>query len=175
MLSHMETQRVKTRGPNPNPTTQAQSKRCLPLSTKTQNIIKILPAWLPNPIIFRAFLEPFLQVWLEGSRATPQSAHKTPTWTPRVPMEPKGAEMKPQGLPKVPKSLPTMPHVCQNGSPRCHNGAPRPPKVPTRLHKALQWPQRPKRHIQTARGRVLAAGDVDSPHPRRGQKGVIGY
>ena len=35
-----EAQRVKTRGPNPNPTAQAQSKRCLPLSTKTQNIIE---------------------------------------------------------------------------------------------------------------------------------------
>ena len=36
----MEVQRMKTRGPNPNPTAQAQSKRCLPLSTKTQNIIR---------------------------------------------------------------------------------------------------------------------------------------
>jgi hypothetical protein len=61
VLAHVEAQSVKTRGPNPNPTTQAQSKRCLPLSTKTQNIIKILPAWLPNPIIFRAFLKPFPQ------------------------------------------------------------------------------------------------------------------
>ena len=59
VLSHMEAQSVKTRGPNPNPTTQAQSKRCLPLSTKTQNIIKILFAWLFNPMILGAFLEPF--------------------------------------------------------------------------------------------------------------------
>ena len=103
-------------------------------------------------------------------------------------MEPKGAEMKPQGLPKVPKSLPTVvPHVCQNGSPRCHNGAPRPPKVPKRHHKAPQsatktpigankqnwtrthWvkPQGTKKHIQTARGRVLAEGDVDPAAGRR--------
>ena len=46
--AHVEAQRVKTRGPNPNPTTQAQSKRCLPLFTKAQNLIKILPAGLPN-------------------------------------------------------------------------------------------------------------------------------
>ena len=36
--AHMDAQRVKTRGPNPNPTAQAQSKRCLPLFTQTQNI-----------------------------------------------------------------------------------------------------------------------------------------
>ena len=50
--AHVEAQRVKTRGPNPNPTTQAQSKRCLPLFTKTQKLIKILPAGLPNPMLF---------------------------------------------------------------------------------------------------------------------------
>ena len=60
-------------------------------------------------------------------------------------MEPKGAEMKPQGLPKVPKNLSTIPHVCQNG----------------RVTKPCKVPQKPKRHIQTARGRVLAKGDVD--------------
>ena len=90
-------------------------------------------------------------------------------------MEPKGAEMKPHGLPKVPKSLPTIPHVCQNGSPRFHNGAPRPPKVPKRDYKALQSAtktpkevllslgktQGAKKHVQTARGRVLAEGGVD--------------
>ena len=32
---------MKTRGPNLNPTAQAQSKCCLPLSTKTKNILKI--------------------------------------------------------------------------------------------------------------------------------------
>ena len=31
----MEAQRLKTRGPNPNPTTQAQSKQCFPLFTET--------------------------------------------------------------------------------------------------------------------------------------------
>ena len=36
----MEAQRLKTRGRNPNPTAQAQSKCCFPLSTKTQNIIE---------------------------------------------------------------------------------------------------------------------------------------
>ena len=78
----MEVQRLKTRGPNPNPTAQAQSKRCLPLSTKTQNIIKEVSICA---FISDAFLKPFPQKWHEGSRVTPQSAHKTPTWIPRVP------------------------------------------------------------------------------------------
>ena len=82
VLSHMEAQRVKTRGPNPNPTAQAQSKRSLPLSTKTQNIIDSVSILAS---ILGAFFEHFPQKWHGGSRATPQSAHKTPTWTPRVP------------------------------------------------------------------------------------------
>ena len=124
----MDAQRVKTRGQNPNPTAQAQSKRCLPLFTQTQNIIKILPAGLPNPMLFCYSFEPFPH-WC------PQDTNMDPKGTQ---MEPKGAEMKPQGLPKVPKSLPTIPHVCQNGSPRYHNGAKRPPRIPKRHHKALQ-------------------------------------
>ena len=71
----MEAQRVKTRGPNPNPTAQAQSERCLPLSTKTQNIIGNVPNFAS---ILGVFLEPFPQKWPEGSRATPQSAKETP-------------------------------------------------------------------------------------------------
>ena len=44
VLAHVDGQRVKTRGPNPNPTTQAQSKRCLPLFTKThQNTARRAP------------------------------------------------------------------------------------------------------------------------------------
>ena len=68
------------------------------------------------------FLQYFPQKWLKGSRATPKSAHKTQTWTPRVPkwspkvapkspkasqlytmcvkMEAKGATMEPKGNPK---------------------------------------------------------------------------
>ena len=108
----------------------------------------------------------------------PKGAQMEPKGTQ---MEPQGAEMKLQGLPKVPKRLPTAPHVCQNGHPRCHNGSTRPPEVPKTHHKAPQsatktpigankhnwtrthWvkPQVTKKHIQTARGRVLAAGDVD--------------
>ncbi len=172
----MKAQRVKTSGPNPNPTAQAQSKRWLPLSTKTQNIIEFVCI---SASILGAFFEHFPQKWPKGSRATPKSAHKTPPWTPRVP---KWSPRVPnQGLPKVPKRLPTTPHVCQNGHPRCHNGSPRPPEVPKRHHKAPQSakdthkcqqaqldtnalgkaPGCHKNTIQTARGRVLAAGDVD--------------
>ena len=107
---HAEAQRVKTRGPNPNPTALAQSKRCLPLFTKTQNIIKILPAGLPNPMLFwylfRAFslLVPTRhqhgpQGYPNGAQGcrneaprSPQSAQKpfnyTPfasKWKPKVP------------------------------------------------------------------------------------------
>ena len=51
-MAQIQAQRVKTRGSNPNPTAQAQSKCCLPLFTKIQNIIKILPTGLPNPMLF---------------------------------------------------------------------------------------------------------------------------
>ena len=78
----MEAQRVKTRGPNPNPTAQAQSKRCLPLPTKTQNIMENVSILA---VILGAVFQPFPQKWPEESKATPQSAHKTPTWIPRVP------------------------------------------------------------------------------------------
>ena len=167
---------MKTRGPNPNPTAQAQSKRCLPLSTKTQNIIKILPAGLPQSDYFGWLFEAFSTKVARGVQGhTPKCPQDTNMDPKSTQMEPKGAAMKPQGLPKVPKSLPTVPHVCQNGSPRCHNGAPRPPKVPKRHHKALQSAtktpkevlfslgktQGAKKHVQTARGRVLAEGGVD--------------
>ena len=110
---------MKTRGPNPNPTTQAQSKRCLPLFTKTQNIIKILPAGLPNPIVFWYLFRAFSLLVSQDTNMDPKGTQ----------IEPKGAEIKPQGLPKVLKSLIAIPHVCQNGSPRRHNGAKKPPKV----------------------------------------------
>jgi hypothetical protein len=48
--AHMDAQRVKTRGPNPNPTAQAQSKRCLPLFTQTQNIIENV--FISGPIFY---------------------------------------------------------------------------------------------------------------------------
>ncbi len=96
----MEAQRVKTRGPNPNPTAQAQSKRCLPLSTKTQNIIKILPAWLPNPICFVSFWTLFHK---NGSRG--------PGPHPKVPTR---HQHGPQGYP--------------NGAQGCRNEAPRSPQ-----------------------------------------------
>ena len=77
-----EAQRVKTRSPNPNPTAQAQSKHCFPLSTETLNIIEFV---IISTSIFDDLFKHFPQKWLKGSRATSQSVHKTPTWTPRVP------------------------------------------------------------------------------------------
>ena len=43
----MDAQRVKTRGPNPNPTAPASSKRCLTLSAKTRNLIENAPLRAP--------------------------------------------------------------------------------------------------------------------------------
>ncbi len=185
----MEAQTLKTRGPNPNPTAQAQSKRCLPLSTKTQNIIKILPAGLPNPIfscLFKTFSTKVARGVQGHTPKCPQDTNMDPKGTQ---MEPKGAEMKPQGLPKVPKSLPTIPHVCQNGSPRCHNGAPRPPKVPKRHHKALQsatktkktYTNRPRpgarrRRRRSGRGLEGRAHQAARRRPRSGaEAGIQGH
>ena len=88
----------------------------------------------------------------------PQDTNMDPKGTQ---MEPKGAEMKPQGLPKVPKASQLCPMCVKmeaqgatmepQGHPKCQRDSTRPCKVP----------QRPERHIQTARGRVLAAGDVN--------------
>jgi len=127
-----EAQRVKTRGPNPNPTAQAQSKRCLPLSTKTQNItenVSILAS------ISGAFLEPFPQKWPEGSRATPQSAHKTPTWTPRVPKwsprVPQSAQKTPNYTSGVSKWKPKVPQW----SPKATQSAKETPQGPAKCHR----------------------------------------
>ena len=43
-----EAQRLQTRGLNPTPIEPARSKRCLPLSTKTQNIFESASIWAPK-------------------------------------------------------------------------------------------------------------------------------
>ena len=108
----MEAQRLKTRGPNPNPTAQAQSKRCLPLSTKPPNIIEtvsILASILGA--FFLAFSTKVARWVQSNTQKCPQDTTMDPKGTQ---MEPQGAEMKPQGLPKVAKRLQTAPHACQN-------------------------------------------------------------
>ena len=100
MFAHVEAQRVKTRGPNPNPTAPAQSKRCLSRFAKTQNIIKILSAGLLNPMLFWYFFRAFSLLvparhqhgpqgypnGVQGCRnevpRSPQSAAKPPNYTP---------------------------------------------------------------------------------------------
>ena len=54
---------------------------------------------------------------------------------------------------------------------KCHNGASRSCTMPQRHHEAthsgnyaLGKTPGCKKHVQTARGRVLAEGDVDPPH-----------
>ena len=143
----MEAQRLKTRGPNPHPTAQAQSKRCLPLSTKTQKMIEIVFILAST---LGAFCMPFPQKWPEGSRATPQSAHKTPTWTPRVP----------KWSPRVPQSAQKTP----NCTPCVLKWKPKVPQwIPKATQSAKETPQgRAKCHKDTHRCQQQAQLDTNN-------------
>ena len=90
---------MKTRGPNPNPTAQAQSKRCLPFLQKLKISLKYCPSGSPIRCFFVTFFKPFPDWCSQDTNMDPKGTQ----------MNPKGAEIKPQGLPKVPKSLPTTP------------------------------------------------------------------
>ena len=57
----MDAQRVKTGGPNPNPTAPAPSKRCLPLFAQTQNIIENVFISGSILYVFRYFFQLFSQ------------------------------------------------------------------------------------------------------------------
>ena len=130
---------MKTRGPNPNPTTQAQSKRCLSLSTKTQNIIKILPAGLPNPILFGTFFELFRRRCLKDPRPCPKAQKRYQDGGQRVPKwRPEGPNWSPE-VPRSTKKTPTcIPHSKNvgatatlelQGHSQCPKNTTRPPKV----------------------------------------------
>ena len=97
----MEVQRLKTRGPNPNPTAQAQSKHCFPLSTKTQNIIENWSLWAPIFYVFSYFFKAFPQKCSKGSKATPQSVKRHQHGAARVPKWRQGV---PNWSPEVPRS-----------------------------------------------------------------------
>ena len=93
MLAHVEVQRVKTRGPNPNPTAQAQSKCCLPPFTKTQNIIKILPAGLPNPVLFWYLFRAFSLLMPTRHQHGPQGyPNRAPGCRHEAPRSPQSAQ-----------------------------------------------------------------------------------
>ena len=104
---------------------QAQSKRCFPLSTKTQkNIEKVCilgPIFRHFWYLFRAFS----QKCQKGSRATPQSAKSASKWNPRVPKwSPRVAKWNPRDsqspkkttkcTPSVPNWRPKVPHKRTN-------------------------------------------------------------
>ena len=128
-----EAQRVKTRGPNPNPTAQAQSKRCLPLSTITQKIIG-------NVSILASILK-----CLCGAFST-KVARGVQGHTPKCPqdtnMDPKGTQMEPKGAPECPKDSQLYPMCVKmeaqgatmdpQGHPKCQRDTTRPCKVPQR-------------------------------------------
>ena len=118
----MKAQRVKTSGPNPNPTAQAQSKRCFPLSTETQNIIEFV---LILTSILGAFFEHFHK---SGSRG--------PGPHPKVPTR---HQHEPQGYPNGAQG-------CRNEAPRSPQSAQKPPNytpcVSKWKPKVPQWSQK---------------------------------
>ena len=168
VLAHVDAQSVKTRGPNPNPTAQAQSKRCLPLSTKTQIIMKIPPAGLPNPMLFGTFFEAFPGQCLKDSGPRPKVLKRHENKVPRVPKWRPGVQNCSPEVPRSTKKTATCLPNSQKRRRKCDNGASRSCTMPQRHHEATHngnyalgktpgW----KKHVKTARGRVLAEGDVD--------------
>ena len=122
---------MRTRGPNPNPTAQAQSKRCLPLFTKNSKYHQNTARRAPQS---DASLVPFSSLFLTGvtrhqhgpqgypNRAqgcrneaprSPQSAQKTPDCTPCVS---KWIPQVPQWIPKATRSAKDTPQ----GPAKCH-------------------------------------------------------
>ena len=89
-------------------------------------------------------------------------------------MMPGDGKLEAQDLPKYQKDKQMYPKVkkcrrrCHSvvpGHPRCQKNTTRQPKVA--LRPKVRSPSA-KKHVQTARGRVLAEGDVDPPHLVKG-------
>ena len=87
----MDAQTMKARGPNPNPTAQARSKRCLPLSTKPQNIIESAPLRTPIFNDFWYLFQAFSTKVFEGVQGHAQQQENNNQMTSE------GTEMKPPG------------------------------------------------------------------------------
>ena len=139
VLAHVDPQRVKTRGPNPNPTAPARSKRCLPVSTKTHNIMKIFPAGLPNSVFFDTFFEFFRGRCLKDPRPCPKVQKRHQHGGPRVP---KWRPGMPNWSPEVPRSTKRTSTCAPNSKnvgagatmelqshPQCQKDTTSPPKV----------------------------------------------
>ena len=165
---------MKTRGRNPNPTAQAQSKHCFPLSTKTRHLIENVSLLVS---ILGAFLTPFPQKWIEGSRATPHSAHKTPTWTPRVPKWSQGCRHEvPRFPPKCPKDSQLYP-ICvkmdaqvSQWSPKATQSAKETPQGPAKCDKDTHRCQ-PQAQLDTnALGKAPGCKKTCTNRPRPGAR-----
>ena len=104
----MDAQRVKTRGPNPNPTAQAQSKRCLPLFTQTQILSKMLSFLVPFSINFGTFSYLLLQSCQKGPGLDPKWSKVTKIDPKLAQVAPRGAQMEPKWAPGVPKWSPKL-------------------------------------------------------------------
>jgi hypothetical protein len=146
---------------------QAQSKRCFPLSTKTQNNTEQMCILAP---IFRYFwylFHAFSPKCPKGSRATPQSAKSKPKWSPRVPKwSPRVVKWKPRGTPKCQKNTKVYPKCAKleaQGATQTHKHT----NTQTHKHANTQTTQtntythKLRTSNPKSRGRVLAAGDVD--------------
>ena len=135
----MEAQRLKTRGPNPNPTAQAQSKRCLPLSTKTQNIIDFVS-------ILASILGVFLSIFHKSGTRGPGPHPKVPTrhhhgpqgypngapgCRNEAPRSPQSAQKTPNCTPCVSKWTPKVPQWI----PKATRSAKKKPQGPAKCHK----------------------------------------
>ena len=154
---------MKTRGPNPNPTAQAQSKRCLPLFTKTQNLIE--NALFRAPIFsgFCHLFRVFSQKMFKGVQGTPQSVKKTSKWSPQVArMAPRGAKLEPQSPPKYQKDAQMYPKGQKCGH-RCHNEAPGQPQCQKRHQEATQSGTK-------APGKTPGCQKTRTNHPRPGAR-----
>ena len=138
MLGHVDPQSVKTRSPIPNPTVQAQSKHCLSLFTKTQNIIKILPAGLPNPMLFWYLFRGFSTQVFKGFGNTPQSAKKTQNLSPTgAKMAPRSVKLEPRSPPKYQKDT-NMYSKFPKSRRECHTRASRSLTMLQKHHQATQ-------------------------------------
>ena len=72
---------MKTRGPNPNPTAQAQSKHCFPLSTKTRHLTENFSIYAS---ISGVFLRPgaLPDAFVSSCAGWPLGVHVGVLWAP---------------------------------------------------------------------------------------------
>ena len=125
-------------GPNPNPMQPARSKRCLPLSTQTRNIIENTCILSTRFYHFRYLFRAFCPKVAQGVQGPAPKCEKDPKIDPRgAQMEPKGAQMERKWIPGVPKWSPRVPiwsPRVPKWSPEVPQSAKRTPKASAKCH-----------------------------------------